>query len=112
MERRALGNRAKAAGPRADISKNHERRGATRPAFRSVRAARVLANGFELEVVEQSLCERVSVPGRKRSLQPRWKTAARALWHLRRCIKNVERQHVGLAPGAHRGDCGILIHGR
>ena len=57
VERRrpAVRDRAVGARARADVAEDHERRGAVVPAFADVRAARVLADGVELEVAHDAL---------------------------------------------------------
>ena len=49
---------AKAAGPRADVAQDHERRRAARPALRAVWAASTLANGLQAQLGDQASRER------------------------------------------------------
>jgi hypothetical protein len=53
VHRLALIHRAKAAVPRARIAAEHERRSLVRPAFENVRALRFLADGMQIQPVDQ-----------------------------------------------------------
>ena len=53
IHRLALVYGTKAAMPRAGVAAEHECRGLVRPAFENVRAFCFLANGMEIEAVDQ-----------------------------------------------------------
>src|SRR5262245_14618042 len=52
--RLALADGAESAAARANVARDHKSRGAVRPAFVYVRAARLLADGVQVEFVERS----------------------------------------------------------
>src|ERR1051326_3012574 len=76
-KRASGGNGAKAAGPRAMVAGNHESSGALAPAFPVVGTFGALANGMELELVEQSACVSEAVGVGKADAQPMGKPRAR-----------------------------------
>ena len=53
--RTPMANRAVAARARADITEDHEGRGAVRPALADVGAARFFADGVKIEIAHQAL---------------------------------------------------------
>jgi hypothetical protein len=65
---------AEAAGARADVTEDHECRGARVEALADVRAARLLANGVELLLAHDALDLQVAAPSRKAHLQRNWST--------------------------------------
>ena len=70
-------DRAKAAGPRADVSQDHERRRAAGPALRAVRATRTLADGLQAQLADQASRERHPARGGDRPLEPLGQSAPR-----------------------------------
>src|SRR5213076_3084879 len=63
-------------GARAAVAGNHERRRALAPALPVVRTFRALANGVQLQLVEQVACARESIRGRQFNAQPFRQTRA------------------------------------
>ncbi len=63
-------HRAKAAGPRAMIARDHERRRPLAPAFPMVRALGAFANRMELQLIQQRTSVRKTVGGRQARAQP------------------------------------------
>src|SRR5262245_49337840 len=77
--RSAARHGAETAWPRAYVAQDHEGRSTARVAFRPIRAAGVLANGFEAELVEETLSKEVLVSARQFALQPTRKPSCRGL---------------------------------
>src|SRR3981081_3943217 len=67
----SLGDRAKAAAPRADIAEQHEGRGVMVPAFSDIRALRRLANGMQAKAAGQLLQVVKVLAHRSPGLEPR-----------------------------------------
>ena len=68
--RRALVDRAEAAGARADVAQDHERRGAARVALRAVGAAGVLADRLQPQLIQKFLSKKVLIAAGQVALQP------------------------------------------
>ena len=66
----AVRHRAIRARARADVAQDHERRGAMVPAFADVRAARVLADGVQVEAPHQALQAQITGGPRCAYFQP------------------------------------------
>ena len=78
--RAPMAHRAVAARARADVAKDHERRGAMRPALADVRAARFFADRVEIEVAHQALQPEIRRRPGRFHLEPFGLWGARCYW--------------------------------
>jgi hypothetical protein len=100
------GDRAEAAAARARLAEDHDRRGALAPALADVGAARLFADGVEIEPTERALERLVPLAAREPDTQP-----VRLLARQRRDLGGVLRRRLlgharTLRPGPRDGNPG------
>jgi len=64
--------RAKTAGSGANIPQNHEGRSLLTVTLHPVRTLRIVANRFELELIQQALGQMICIAARNWPSQPFW----------------------------------------